>query len=70
LFRCGTCAPFDLQDGVNCIGFETATELREKTDKLISSGNYREVAEASLRWAQRHSCEATADRLLAALSSQ
>lgn len=65
-----TCAPFDLEDGINCIGFDNATELREKTEKLISTGKYREVSEASLQWARRHSCEATADRLLASLSSQ
>ena len=61
------CAPFDLVDGENCVSFESAEELREKTDALLSTGQYPQVAAGALSWARDHTCEVTAQRLLADL---
>ncbi|MDF1799536.1 MAG: hypothetical protein P1V81_10200 [Planctomycetota bacterium] len=60
-------APHELVDGVNCVSFDTVGELQAKTDELLASGRYGEVAEASLRWARAHTAEAVAGRVLARL---
>lgn len=60
-------APHELVDGVNCVSFDTVEELQAKTDELLASGRYGEVADAALGWARAHTAEAVAGRVLAKL---
>ena len=61
-------APHDLIDGLNCVSFDTVEELHRKTEEILESGRYAEVAEGSLRWARAHTAEAVAGRVLARLA--
>ena len=64
-----TCAPHGLVDGVNCVAFDSAEELDERTRALEADpAAYAEVARAALDWARAHSAEAYAERWLDSLS--
>ena len=60
-----TCAPHGLVPGENCLTFDTAEELAERTDALLASGHYPAVAAAALDWARAHTCTSLARRTLA-----
>ena len=63
------CAPFGLIDGVNCVAFESAEELDERTRALESDpAAYAKLANGALAWAREYSAEAHADRWLAGLA--
>ncbi len=63
-------APFGLVDGLNCISFNSSSELDAKTRNSLEAGTYFALARGALDWAREHTCENVAAKLLEDLQNR
>lgn len=57
-------APSGLVDMHNCVAFDTARELEDKTARLVREGAYAAVQASAWQWARDRTCENVARQLL------
>ena len=63
------CAPHGLEAGVNCVSYQSWTDLRQQIEALDADpAGYQQLLEASREWVLKHSTTASATRLLEAVS--
>jgi hypothetical protein len=61
-------APHGLSDMHNCISFDSAEELRQKTDYVDERSLYKIIAKNSLKWAEFNTCKRRAQTIIACLT--
>ena len=63
------CAPHGLEAGVNCLSYQSWSDLREQMDALDAApAGYQQLLEASRQWVLQYTTTASAKRLLEAVS--
>ena len=62
------CAPHGLQAGVNCVSYQSWSDLRQQMEALDADpAGYQQLLEASREWVLQHTTTASATRLLEAV---
>lgn len=69
--KAASCAPHGLQAGVNCISYQSSSDLQLQLDALDADpARYQLLLQASREWVYQHTTTASANRLLKAVAMQ